>query len=604
MAVDQVIIQFGEAGIAALSGKIAGLRARIEALQAVAARAAAAISPAYGAGGLGRPLAGSEWAAKQAIALSGQANALEAYSRAAMAAAVPAYQLQANAEKLRATYATLLMPSERFGTYIAVAGENSRIAAQSLTGYAARLRDLEDRLKILKGLAAQPIGIFGGGGPAGLAAQANLQGAIVRTEQSIQRLKTQMIEIAPKTINWGSVIRSTGVSIGHLASNIDHAVGRMIYLGFTLSGLSTMFFMAMKGLTDLGTTSMIANQQFGKTAEILGTTANQLLPKLEKASMGMIAKFDLMRMTNAALIAGWKPTEEQILTLVEAATKLGKTYGRDVNEAYQRLIFSITKGERRLLDELGITISAREAYDEYAKSINSTSDELTRVQKVQAMGSLVTESAATALKKLDTVNWEQVSSIGKLDSMWTNFTTTLANVFVESGAAKVFFDTLESALQNLQEYFKTAEGKQFFVDLANAIKGLIPVLTLLGTILKWLAENIESVVKALIGIKIGDVLSEAAPFISALGGIIGSIFGGPAGAAIGSGIGYGVTKTLPAIFAAGGWFGGISMAPRETGRGISEAVNGSLSPLREGTRELVRYVSNGLIQEAPYSLHA
>lgn len=348
-----------------------------------------------------------------------------------------------------------------------------------------------------------------------------------------------------------------GSAVNSASLTVDRIISRFTYFGFVVAGLSAGLFQAARSLMEFGGKSIATSQLFETTAQKVGSVATDLLPKLESASLGTISKFDLMRMSNAAMVSGLDLTGDQLTKLVEAATKLGLVMGRDTNDAFQRLIFGITKGERRLLDELGIILQSRDAFKQYADEIGETTNEMDRHQKIQAFLSYVLDSTGKKLQDLGGINWELISSVNQINKLFTDFAANLGEVFIKSGAAETIIQSLRDGLGQLLEYFKGESGKKFFTDIANAIRQIIELVKMLIPLVSWLMGRIEKIVKASIGKEIGDMLSK-------IGAVIGGIMMAIPGLQIPGAVIMGGSQVLPAVGAGAGWF---------MGRGTAESIN-------------------------------
>jgi hypothetical protein len=507
----------------------------------------------------------------------------ERFARMAMAAQTPVGQLAANAAKLRQlrTPAALMMPSP--GVQLGVSATGA--AGKSMTGLSAQenlLATLEQRLRVFQGLARQPIG----SGAAGLAVQANLQNAISATEARIGSLRARMAEVTASTSTWSKSIAVAASSLRNIGSTVEHVIGRVSYFGFVFAGLSYSLFEATKRLGEFGAKMIVTGQQFETSSSAMGTMSSSLLPQLEAASLGTISKFELMRMSNAALTSGLKVTDGQMLQLVDGATKLGIVMGRDTAEAFQRLVFGITKGERRLLDELGIILQSKDAFAAYADSIGEATNELDRSQKVQAFLSFVLDAINTKTKTFSNVNWGLAASVLQINKVVTDFVSELGKVFVESGAAARLVDILKSSLSGLMDRMKGDEGAQFFNKIVDSIAKLIPMMTMLAQGLLLVAENATKLVGVFAGLQIGKLAAGLLPLLSLLV---------PGGAAVSGGMKL-LQGALPVIGAIGG---AAYLSTKEIGAATTSAMQEPLQQLYTETRRAAdTVVRNILIQGA------
>lgn len=85
-------------------------------------------------------------------------------------------------------------------------------------------------------------------------------------------------------------------------------------------------------------------------------------------------------------------------TLMEIARVKAKNMGITTTQAYNDIVTGLGRGSAMILDNLGITINATQANEEYAKSIGKTAKELTDAEKKQA---LINKVVADGKKELE-----------------------------------------------------------------------------------------------------------------------------------------------------------------------------------------------------------
>jgi lambda family phage tail tape measure protein len=121
----------------------------------------------------------------------------------------------------------------------------------------------------------------------------------------------------------------------------------------------------------------------------VGTDLNQIGKNLQSATGYAISFEEAMQFTNLGTSAGLagKQIEELVIIAKGAAAGLG----RDVNDSIRRIIQGTAKQEQEILDELGIFIKAKEAYELYAKKFEITggADALSAQQRVAAYADAV-----------------------------------------------------------------------------------------------------------------------------------------------------------------------------------------------------------------------
>lgn len=105
------------------------------------------------------------------------------------------------------------------------------------------------------------------------------------------------------------------------------------------------------------------------------------IEKLRKASGGLLTDLELMRDANADMLLDLKLTSEQEEKLTADTGKLGRALGLNLIEAMDKVEGALLRQDTRMVRAYGITFKAKDAYEEYARSINKATDALTDEEK-------------------------------------------------------------------------------------------------------------------------------------------------------------------------------------------------------------------------------
>lgn len=295
-----------------------------------------------------------------------------------------------------------------------------------------------------------------------------------------------------------------------------------------------------------------ANQEIEKSFHALADGSNDFIKQLKDVTKGTVSSFNLMSSANRALLLGIE--QNKLPDLFENAIKLGKAAGRSATEAIEDITVGIGRQSPLILDNLGITFKASEAYEEYAKSIGKSVNELSDSEKrlafqekaIASLNSKAEELGATLgtsfQDKLSimkaTFDDLKVSIGSKLLPVFTSFAQTLLdNKDTILGFARSIFDffkpigkflidtilgafeRVKSAIPTLKEAFETV--KQFLQPLIDIGKEVITTVLdkLKSTFLNLTASLQEN--KA----PIMDVFTSLRNILGTVFSIIGSIFG-------------------------------------------------------------------------------
>ena len=310
-------------------------------------------------------------------------------------------------------------------------------------------------------------------------------------------------------------------------------------LGLLAVAISVKVAGAMKSLMEtfgkLGGDIVVAKQVFEKLRhEFDGTSLT--LEKLRHATMGTISDFELMKGANYAITAGIKVTEDKYADLMHAAVKLGKITGRDTTEAMQRLTNGIIKQERRIVDELGIVIKAKDVFKEYADAHGLVADKLDASQKVQAFLESTMDGAISKVAKFNDMNWDAANVGDKFAAVLENMKNSFAELFVESGMAEEIMSQFVATFNELKGYMsqpgkmneiwntmKTALEAAFNIlkGVAAIFINMLPTIEMIVSAFSYMTKGINTVTEALGGMS--NIAGVAMAVLSPLVGVVKGI---------------------------------------------------------------------------------
>lgn len=159
---------------------------------------------------------------------------------------------------------------------------------------------------------------------------------------------------------------------------------------------------------------------FNRLMDVVGASPT-LLDELKMAARGTVDEISLMSSTTM-LLAGTSgelskkmaEAAPELLRIADAANMLNPTLG-DTTFFFNSLATGIKRGSPLLIDNLGITLSAEDAYRALAAELGKTTDELTKDEKAQALlnevlrkGKTVMEQAGNGASSL-TDNYESLN---------------------------------------------------------------------------------------------------------------------------------------------------------------------------------------------------
>jgi hypothetical protein len=204
----------------------------------------------------------------------------------------------------------------------------------------------------------------------------------------------------------------------------------------------------------------------------LGQNPAQVMEALRRGTRSTVNDFELMKTANNALILGVAKTAEEFEELTTLARRLGAAVGRDTVDAFNDLALGIGRQSRMILDNLGITISAEQAYSKYAAAVGKSVDALTDQERRLGFLNAVLQKGREVVAGLgeDTLTLSQ--RLGRLGASLRNMFDRLATLLgppILAGIEKVvdfitrneatvlrFFATLLRVLDDIRAVLEDA----------------------------------------------------------------------------------------------------------------------------------------------------
>jgi len=153
-----------------------------------------------------------------------------------------------------------------------------------------------------------------------------------------------------------------------------------------------------------------------------GIAIDKFLGNLKDLSDGQIAAADLVLASNRALKLGIQATD--LPALLTTAAQAAVDLGISTTQAFNDITTGVGRASPLILDNLGIVIDANRVYGDYAASIGTTVEALTKQQKTIALTSAVIATSGDETKKFSERQAELTRSINKGRAAFDNFKST------------------------------------------------------------------------------------------------------------------------------------------------------------------------------------
>lgn len=204
---------------------------------------------------------------------------------------------------------------------------------------------------------------------------------------------------------------------------------------------------------------------FDDLAKSHGQNSNAILDNMRKMSKGIISDNDLIKMSNQAMLKGIDPSK--LNDMMAIARGVSKATGESMQEAFEKLSTGLSKGSNMILQSMGISVNAEQAYANYAKSIGKTADQLSETEKKQVLMNAAMKQGLATVAKLDDGTLDAADSIEQLK---VNF----SNAAIKLGQALIPY--VKSAAEKLNDMFKIVsdfvQTQKFTTVIQNIVVGL------------------------------------------------------------------------------------------------------------------------------------
>ncbi len=253
---------------------------------------------------------------------------------------------------------------------------------------------------------------------------------------------------------------------GQLGGLLDFYGGELGQIGARVAGAFAVGAIANTAveLARIGAQAERTSDSFGRLASQTGESSDQMLSAMRAASRGTVDDASLMLAANKAMASGVVDSVAEMSGLIEAALIKGRETGLPAAQAIDDLITGIARMSPEILDNLNI-FGAAEAFDTYAQSLRKTSDQLTDVERKQALVNSVL-SSTTGVSVAD----DAAASFERMESAIKNAQGVLGQLF--SPAVAAIADQIASAVDNATTSIQAGERQDLQSQLFQIGGGL------------------------------------------------------------------------------------------------------------------------------------
>ena len=234
-----------------------------------------------------------------------------------------------------------------------------------------------------------------------------------------------------------SAVQDTAKSFNAMQEAANVASG--ILISDVVNGLAES---ASAGL-ELGAQIQTLQASFNLLRDSTGGTSLSL-EALQQATKGTIADVDLLTAANKAMSLGL-PTDD-LDELFASALKLGRVMGIDTLSAVDSLATGIGRQSAMILDNLGVTFQAADAYQWYADKLGVSVNALSEAEKKLGWQQYAIEQVSIRAAALGDIQDEAVTAQEQWNASITNAQTAAGAFLGPLTGLKGAFDAVNSLL--------------------------------------------------------------------------------------------------------------------------------------------------------------
>ena len=211
-------------------------------------------------------------------------------------------------------------------------------------------------------------------------------------------------------------------------------------------------------LMELGAKAEQQKQAFKNLAASLGMSADKIIEDLRRMSGETMSTSQIMGKASQAMILGIDPTK--LAKMMEISRASARVFGKDVGFMFESIAVGVGRQSKLILDNLGIIVSAGDAYEKYAKTLGKSTKELTEMERKQAFLNATLEAGERILQQIDTSTMTNLEKMQKLKAGWQDLAEKIGqSLWLVLGFIQGFMNQIISGFFTLLEVANTVFQK-------------------------------------------------------------------------------------------------------------------------------------------------
>lgn len=161
-----------------------------------------------------------------------------------------------------------------------------------------------------------------------------------------------------------------------------------------------------------------AEQAFANLAATYGSKSSMIIDNLDRVAAGTVSTANIMQSAGKAMLLGIPADKlEQLMSVARASARIT---GQSVQQAFDDIATGLGRQSKLILDNLGIVVDSRKAYEVYASSLGRTAASLTDAEKKQAFMNAALKSGDEIVKRVNVTSLTAAEAMKKFNAQIDN----------------------------------------------------------------------------------------------------------------------------------------------------------------------------------------
>ena len=233
------------------------------------------------------------------------------------------------------------------------------------------------------------------------------------TSTGAKKVQKDTESIGKAQTRLGQASASAGRQFSAQATGLGGIVSAYAGAAANIFAITAAFF-ALRKAAEF--TQIVAGTQ--ALASAIGASADELIADVQSITKSQLSLLDTVQQVNLGLVSGFDSS--QITELSDVSLRASKALGRNLADAFQRVVRGAAKLEPELLDELGIFTRIDPAVRKYADSVGRSVTSLTNFERRQAFVNEVIDEGQRKYRDVDTSSRSAAVSLQALAAAITD----------------------------------------------------------------------------------------------------------------------------------------------------------------------------------------